>query len=176
MSLSSKNHSVVAVDDSTKVESYLEYASASPAILSNSQEMICQGHNLSILVTEQMLSASNICINSGWISSVDASLDSCTLLGESILPELPRVDLLERLGQRIDKVDSSFKEIEEHRNQPVVVIPKANSSVRDSGYSSQHTVCLSTVDSQVSNYRKVLNAYVSKLIFQNISDFVDTNF
>ena len=60
-------------------------------------------------------------------------------------PELPQANLIERLWQTTDK------ESEECIHQQQVVVPKPNSSVRDSGYCTRHTVGQSTVYSQVSS-------------------------
>ena len=60
-------------------------------------------------------------------------------------PELPQANLFERWWQGTDK------ENEEYIYQQLVVVPKPNSSVRDSGYSTRHTVGQSTVYSQVGS-------------------------
>ena len=60
-------------------------------------------------------------------------------------PELPQANLFERLWQRTNK------ENEEFVYQLQVVVPKPNSSVRDSGYSTRRTVGQSTVFSQVGS-------------------------
>ena len=60
-------------------------------------------------------------------------------------PELPQANLFERLWQRTDKKNGEFV------RQQQVVVPKPNSSVSDSGYSTCRTVGQSTVYSQVGS-------------------------
>ena len=75
------------------------------------------------------------------------------------VPELPLANLFERLWQRTDK------ENKEYVHQQLVVVAKPNSSVVDSGYSTQHTVGQSTVYSQVSSKIMACTDKCSRLYF-----------
>ena len=118
----------------------------------------CENSNCTVTldftnISVQKLKASNVSKNfsaSSLISSGEVSMphledyDDPTLT-KSDAPELPQANLFERLWQRTDK------ENEEYLHQQQVVVPKPNSSVRDSGYSTRRTVGQSTVYSEVGS-------------------------
>ena len=70
------------------------------------------------------------------------------IIDESTVPDLPPADLIDHLLQRPPIINSPSIE---HSNQPVVMeVPKAESSVKDSGYSTRHTkLAQSTIFQQV---------------------------
>ena len=89
-------------------------------------------------------SASRLISSGEVLRSHSEGYDDPTLTKFNV-PELPQANLIERLWQRTDK------ENEEYAHQQQVDVPKPNSSVIDSGYSTRHTVDQSTVYSQVSS-------------------------
>ena len=90
---------------------------------------------------------------SGGIQSKEALISSTeehdNPIDKSTMPNLPPADLIDRLLQR-PKVTKSPCSIEQSNQLVVMDVPKAESSVKDSGYSTRHTkLAQSTIFQQV---------------------------